>query len=89
MKQKKNSFASFINEMVSNSSVTIINETSADIHARVTTTASGGNVGFYDISPGESEWWWRSDMQVAFVLRDDTGATETFVVKAGETYTIS
>lgn len=88
MKQKKNSFVSFINEMLSNSSVTIINETSANIHARVTTTASG-NVDFYEISPGESEWWWRSDMQVAFVLRDDTGATETFVVKAGATYTIS
>ena len=88
MKQKKKSFTGMITEMVSNATVTIINETSADIHARVTATTAG-MIAFFDISPGESESWLRSDWQVAFVLRDDTGATETLVVKAGSTYTIS
>ncbi|KAL4243791.1 hypothetical protein ABKN59_010739 [Abortiporus biennis] len=33
--------------------------------------------------------WGRDDWQVAWVLRDDNGRTETYVVKPGNTYQIS
>ncbi|KAG0256260.1 hypothetical protein DFQ27_005797 [Actinomortierella ambigua] len=72
------------------SAVTIVNHTPAEIHARVTTTSDGMvSEDFYDISPGNSESWLRSAWQVAFILRDDTGNTETLVVKPGITYTIT
>lgn len=80
--------ARMIANAVSGVYITITNETLADIHARVTTTGGGGE-DFYDLAPGASESWLRTAWQVAFVLRDDTGATETFVVKPGDTYIIS
>ncbi|KAI0791754.1 hypothetical protein C8Q75DRAFT_756105 [Abortiporus biennis] len=68
-------------------SVTFVNNTSSTIHIRVSTTGSG-NVGFFDISPGRSDTWGRDDWQVAWILRDDNGQTETLVVKPGNTYQI-
>ncbi|KAL4254499.1 hypothetical protein ABKN59_003188 [Abortiporus biennis] len=67
--------------------VTIVNETSSPIHVRVTSTGSGQQQ-FFDIKSSGSESWSRDDWQVAFVLRDDNGKTETRVVKPGNTYTI-
>jgi hypothetical protein len=84
MKQK----LPWIAEMVYSISVSITNHTQADIHVRVTTTGVGSQY-YYDLPPGSSESWIRSEWQVAFILRDDTGATETLVVKPGNTYTVS
>ncbi|KAL4243788.1 hypothetical protein ABKN59_010741 [Abortiporus biennis] len=68
--------------------VTFVNNTSATIHVRVSSTGSG-NQHFFDISRGSSSDWARDDWQVAWVLRDDTGRTETYVVKPGSTYKIN
>ncbi|KAI0791756.1 hypothetical protein C8Q75DRAFT_805358 [Abortiporus biennis] len=69
-------------------SVTFVNNTSSTIHIRVSTTGSGDEH-FFDIAPGRSDRWGRDDWQVAWVLRDDNGRTETYVVKPGSTYQIS
>ena len=67
--------------------VYVQNDTGSYIHVRVTTTGSG-NQSFFDIKPGNTENWSRDDWQVAFVLRDDNGQTEVYVVKPGDTYNI-
>ena len=89
MKQKLSDVVAFkIADAVSAVYISIINQTLADIHVRVT-AGGGGSEYFYDVTPGNSESWLRITWQVAFVLRDDTGTTETFVVKPGSTYNIS
>lgn len=73
------------------SNVTFVNDTSAVIHVRITNDneSSGTSTSFYDIDSGNSGTWGRNNWQIAFVLRDDTGGTETFVVKLGSTYQIA
>ncbi|KIM64117.1 hypothetical protein SCLCIDRAFT_115773 [Scleroderma citrinum Foug A] len=69
--------------------VTIFNNTSDKIYVRVTADGeSGGNESFALIESGDSEYWSRSDYQVVFVLRNDTGATEVFTVIPGNNYTV-
>ncbi|OJA12647.1 hypothetical protein AZE42_07957 [Rhizopogon vesiculosus] len=64
--------------------ITINNRTSSAIHVRITPGGSSDEERFFDINPGGSENWGRGHWQVCFVLRDDTGETETFVVKPGD-----
>lgn len=65
--------------------VTVVNSTSSAIHVRITGDRdSGAATEFFDISPGKSQNWDRGNWQVCFVLRDDNGETETFVVKPGD-----
>lgn len=65
----------------------IQNSTASVIHVRVTLTGSGTQ-GFYDIQSGQIESWDRDYWEVAFVLRDDDGTTQEFVVKPGQNYTV-
>lgn len=71
-------------------SVTFVNNTSAVIHVKVTNDneTSGTSAFFYDIASGKSDTWARHEWQIAYVLRDDTGLTEMFVTKPGNTYQI-
>lgn len=80
--------ACIIAEVVSATYISITNQTPADIHVRVTTTGSASE-SFYGVAPGNTESWSRSYWEVAFILRNDTGATETLVVKPDNSYTIS
>ncbi|KAF8975552.1 hypothetical protein BGZ46_009052, partial [Entomortierella lignicola] len=73
---------------IHSSTIAVINQTPDDIHVRVTTTAAGDEK-FYALSPEGAQEWLRTDWQVAFILRDDNNATETLVVKPGNTYTIA
>jgi len=69
--------------------VIIVNNTSAKIHVRVTVdNESNGSALFTNIEPGESEGFSRSYEQVAFAWREDTGATDVFMVVPDNHYTV-
>ena len=68
--------------------VLIKNNTSKAIHIRVSNEDDSGDIHFFDINSGATESWGRKHWQIATVLRDDNGKTETFVVKPDEAYTV-
>ncbi|KAL4244238.1 hypothetical protein ABKN59_010470 [Abortiporus biennis] len=68
--------------------ITFVNNTFATIHIRVSIGTGKGSDGFFDIAAGKSDSWGRDDWQVAWVLRDDHGQTETLIVQPGFTYQI-
>jgi hypothetical protein len=75
--------------VISAGTITILDNTSANVHVRV--TASGEAVGdesFVDLAAGDSRDWSRDHAQVAFAWREDTGATEVFMVTPGNQYTV-
>ncbi|OAX41653.1 hypothetical protein K503DRAFT_767452 [Rhizopogon vinicolor AM-OR11-026] len=66
--------------------ILIINSTIQVMHVCV--TDDQGTIDFFPIISTYNQTFERDSAQMCFVLREDTGGTETFVVLPGHTYII-
>jgi len=66
--------------------ITISNTTDQLIHVCITNDL--GTFDFFSIDSIDDMTFERDSAQVCFVLRDDTGKTETFVVMPGQFYNV-